>query len=320
MGSYIIRRLLLIPVVMFVISVLTFSLIRALPGDAAIARLGATGQQCETCMDRVRAELGLDKPKVQQYGIWLKDAIRLDFGFSTSTGQPVNDELPERLTNTLEVGILTIIFTLLIGIPVGAMSALHRGTWVDNALRLVSMLGLSVPNFWIATLIVSLPVIWWNQTWLTDWALHNWVRFSDDPLTHLLVLVLPALTLAIGGSAYVARILRSSMLEVLSSDHVRTARAKGLWERAVVIRHVMRNSMLTLLTVVGLQFGVVLGGSVIIETVFGIPGIGAWLVTAVSNRDYQIVQAIAIVFALWFLIITLTTDILYAWVDPRIRY
>lgn len=320
MGTYILRRLLLIPLVVFIISVLTFTLIRALPGDAAIARLGATGQQCETCMDRVRAELGLDKPKYEQYGIWLKDAVRLDFGLSTSTGQPVNDELPERLLNTLEVGIVTIVFTLLLGIPVGAFSAVRRGTWVDNGLRFLSMLGLSVPSFWVATLVVSLPVIWWNQTWVTDWVLHRWVKFDENIFTHLLVLVLPALTLAIGGSAYVARITRSSMLEVLSSDHVRTARAKGLKERAVVISHVMRNSMLTLLTVVGLQFGVVLGGSVIIETIFGIPGIGAWLVTAVSNRDYQIVQAIAIVFALWFLMITLVTDVLYAWVDPRIRY
>ena len=320
MRNYVFRRLLLIPAVVFVISVLTFSLIRALPGDAAIARLGASGQQCQSCMDQVRKELGLDKSKPEQYWIWLKGALQLDFGLSTSTSQPVSNELGERAWNTLQVGILTIAFTLLLGIPVGAISANRRGSWIDNTLRFVSILGLSLPAFWVATLVVSLPSIWWNQTWVTDWVLLRWVDFGDDPLKHLLVMVLPALTLAIGGSAYVARITRSSMLEVLTSDHVRTARAKGLWERAVILRHVMRNSMLTLLTVVGLQFGVVLGGSVIIETIFGIPGIGAWLVSAVSNRDYQIVQAISLVFALWFLAITLVTDIMYAWVDPRIRY
>lgn len=320
MRNYVLRRLLLIPAVVFVISVLTFTLIRALPGDAAIARLGASGQQCESCMDQVRKELGLDKSKPEQYWIWLKGAVQLDFGLSTSTSQPVSNELGERALNTLQVGLMTILFTLLIGIPVGAISAVRRGSWLDNVLRFSSILGLSVPGFWIATLVVSLPVIWWPEGWLTNWVLLRWVDFQEDPLQHILVMVLPALTLAIGGSAYVARITRSSMLEILTSDHVRTARAKGLWERAVIMRHVMRNSMLTLLTVVGLQFGVVLGGSVIIETIFGIPGIGAWLVSAVGNRDYQIVQAIALIFALWFLAITLLTDILYAWVDPRIRY
>ncbi len=320
MRAYVIRRLLLIPLVAFVISVMTFTMIRALPGDAAIARLGATGQQCETCMDKVRKELGLDKSKPEQYWIWLRDAVRLDFGLSTSTGQPVTKELGERVLNTFEVGLVTILFTLLLGIPIGAISAVRRGTMSDNILRFFSILGLSVPSFWIATLVISLPVIWWNGTWVTDWVLTHWVTFNDNPLDNIKALVLPALILAIGGSAYVARITRSSMIEAMSSDHVRTARAKGLHERAVVLSHVMRNSMLTLLTVIGIQFGAILGGSVIIETVFSIPGIGAWLVTAVGNRDYQIVQAIAVVFALWFLFITLVTDVMYAWVDPRIRY
>lgn len=320
MRTYLLRRLLLVPLIVFLVSVLTFTMIRALPGDAAIARLGASGQQCETCMARARAELGLDKSKPEQYWIWFKDAIRLDFGLSTSTNQPVNKELPQRLMNTLEIGLLAIIFTLLLGVPLGAISAVKRASWVDYVLRFASLLGLTIPGFWIATLVTSLPVLWWRDSWVTDWVLKQFVTFGNDPLGHIIVLLLPALILSVSGAGYVARITRSSMLEVLSSDHVRTARAKGLWERAVVFRHVMRNSMLTLLTVVGLQFGTVLGGSVIIETIFGVPGIGAWLVTAVGNRDYQIVQAITVVFAVWFLLITLATDVLYAWVDPRIRY
>ncbi len=315
MRNYVLRRLLLFPVLVFAVSVITFTLIRALPGDAAIARLGATGGQCDTCFDQVRKELGLDKSKPEQYWIWLKGAVQGDFGLSTSNRAQVTPELRARFSNTLQLGLLTIAFTLLLGIPIGIITAVRSGTWLDYFLRFFSILGLSVPNFWIGTLVIFMPVIWWGQTPLRDW-----VSLSQDPWNHFLILLLPALTLSIGGSAYVARITRSSMLETMSSDHVRTARAKGLWERAVIGRHVLRNSMLTLLTVIGLQFGVVLGGSVIIESIFTIPGLGAWIVTGVNNRDYQIVQAVAVVFAMWFLAITLITDIMYAWVDPRIRY
>jgi peptide/nickel transport system permease protein len=305
----------LFPLLLFLVSVITFSMIRLLPGDAAVARLGATGAQCDTCFEQVRKELGLDKSNVEQYWIWFKGAIRGDFGLSTSTGQPVSPELRQRFSNTLQLGLLTIFFTLLVGVPIGIISAIKAGSFTDYGLRFGSILGLSIPNFWIATLVIFLPVIWW------DWSpLRDYVSWAEDPWGHFMILLLPSLILAISGAAYIARITRSSMIETLSSDHVRTARAKGLWERAVVGRHVLRNSMLTLLTVVGLQFGVVLGGSVIIETIFSIPGMGAWLVTAVSNRDYQIVQAVAVVFAIWFLTITLITDVLYAWVDPRIRY
>lgn len=305
----------LFPVIVFAVSVITFSLIRLLPGDAAIARLGATGAQCDTCFDQVRKELGLDKSKPEQYWIWFKGAIRGDFGLSTSYRSEVTPELRQRFWNTLQLGIVTIFFTLAIGIPIGAVSAVKAGSPIDYLLRFFSILGLSVPSFWIGTLVVFMPVIWWGWTPVKDW-----VSLTDDPLKHVSLLLLPALVLSISGAAYVARITRSAMLETLSSDHVRTARAKGLWERVVVFRHVFRNSMLTLLTVVGLQFGVVLGGSVIIESIFSVPGIGAWVVLAVNNRDYQVVQAVATVFAVWFLAITLLTDILYAWVDPRIRY
>jgi peptide/nickel transport system permease protein len=315
MRTYILRRLLLFPVILFAVSVITFSLIRLLPGDAADAKLGAAGAQCASCQERVREEFGLDKSKAEQYWIWFQDAIRLDFGLSTYTSQDVSPELRTRFSNTLQLGLLTIFLTIIVGVPVGIISAVQNGGAWDYVLRFFTILGLSVPSFWIATLVIFMPVIWWGWSPLQDY-----VTFQEDPWQHFLILLLPAAILAISGAAYVARIVRSSMIETLSSDHVRTARAKGLWERAVVVRHVLRNSMLTLLTVIGLQLGVVLGGSVIIETIFTIPGMGAWLVTAVSNRDYQVVQAVAVVFALWFLTITLLTDIMYAWVDPRIRY
>lgn len=314
MRTYILRRLLIFPVILFAISLITFSLIRFLPGDAANARLGASGSQCDTCAEQVRKELNLDKSKPEQYLIWFKDAIRGDFGLSTYTSERVTPELRMRLGNTLQLGIATILLTVLIGLPIGVLSAIKAGSWLDYFLRFFSIIGLSVPNFWIGTLVIFMPVIWWGVTPVSDWV--GW----DQPLEHLRLLLLPALVTAIGGAAYVSRITRSSMLEAMSSDHVRTARAKGLKERSVILAHVLRNSLLTLLTIVGLQFGIVLGGSVVIETIFSIPGLGAWIVTAVSNRDYQIIQATAVIFALWFLTITLLTDVLYAWVDPRIRY
>ncbi|MFN0093223.1 MAG: ABC transporter permease [Dehalococcoidia bacterium] len=314
MRNYVLRRVMLFPFLVFAVSVITFFMIRALPGDAAVARLGAAGAQCDSCFDQVRRELGLDKSKPEQYWIWFRDAIRGDFGLSTSTRQDVSPELRDRVWNTLQVGILTIFFTLIIGIPIGIISAVRAGKPIDYALRFLAILGLSIPSFWVATLVIFMPVIWWGWTPLDDFV--GW----GDPIKHLRLLALPALILSIGGAAYIARFTRSAMLETMSSDFVRTARAKGLWERVVIFRHVLRNSMLTLLTVVGLQFAAVLGGSVVLETIFGIPGMGAWLVFAVSNRDYQIVQGVTVVFAIWFVAITLVTDVLYAWVDPRIRY
>jgi peptide/nickel transport system permease protein len=314
MRTYILRRVLLFPFIVLAVSMITFFLIRALPGDAAVARLGAAGAQCDSCFDQVRRELGLDKSKPEQYWIWFRDAVRGDFGLSTATRQDVSPELRERVWNTFQLGMFTICFTLLIGVPIGIISAVKAGKPIDYVLRFLSILGLSVPSFWIATLVIFMPLIWWGWS-----PLENFVGWGD-PLMHIRLLALPALILSIGGSAYVARITRSAMMETLSSDFVRTARAKGLWERVVVLRHALRNSMLTLLTVVGLQFATVLGGSVVVETIFGIPGMGAWLVFAVSNRDYQIVQGVTVIFAIWFVGITLLTDVLYAWVDPRIRY
>ena len=315
MRNYVIRRLLAFPLILFAISVITFSLVRLLPGDAAVARLGATGAQCDECFEQVRRELGLDKSNIEQYWMWASSAIRGDFGLSTSTRQPVSPELRSRFMNTFRLGVFTIVLTVVIGVPLGVVAGVKHGTVTDYVARCIRSWGLSVRCCWIARLVRFMPLSWWGWTPLRDF-----VSFRQDPVDHMRLLFLPALVLAIAGAAYVARITRSSMLETLTSDHVRTARAKGLHERVVVTRHVFRNSMLTLLTVIGLQFGIVLGGSVIIESIFTLPGMGAWLVMAVNNRDYQIVQAVAVVFAFWFLTITLITDILYAWVDPRIRY
>jgi len=315
MRNYIIRRLAFFPIILLGVSILSFTLVRALPGDASTIRLGASGSACEECKRTVIKELGLDKSKPEQYILWLKGAVRGDFGLSTSTRREISPELRDRWFTTLQLGVLTIALTLLIGIPVGAVSAVKSGSILDYSARFFSILGLSVPGFWLGTLVVYMPAYWWGVT-----PVRNWATLTGDPVSHFGLLILPSVVLAISSSAYVARIVRSSMIEVLYSDHVRTARAKGLRERSVILSHVFRNSLLTLLTVVGLQFGLILGGSIVIETVFTIPGMGSMAMSAVLNRDYPAVQAVTVTIAASFMLITLLVDLAYAWVDPRIRY
>jgi peptide/nickel transport system permease protein len=315
MRAYIIRRLAIFPIFLFVVSVVTFLVIRALPGDAALVNLGIGNAGCLECQEKVRADLGLDKPLPEQYWIWLQDAVTGDFGNSTVHKRPIAPEVADRLLNTLEITIAAVIFTVLLGVPLGAISAIRSGGVVDYAARSVAILGLSIPNFWIATLVVILPAVWWGWT-----PAGEWLDWSDSILGHLRVVALPALVLAISSAAYVARITRSSILEIMRTDYVRTARSKGLGEQVVIGRHVFRNSLVTLLTIIGLQAGVLLGGAVVVESVFGVPGLGLMAQQAVIARDFQTLQALTILFALWFITVQLLVDIAYAWVDPRIRF
>ncbi len=315
MRAYIIRRLLLVPVTLFIISIIVFVFMRAVPGDAAVAKCGAAGSFDEKCFEAIREELGLNRSRFEQYTLWISDIVlRGDFGFSPLQRKHINDEIGPRLWNTAQVGLLSIVFTLFIGIPVGAVSAIRSGRLSDYVLRFLAVLGLSVPNFWVASLVIIFPAVWWGTRVAPDWV--GW----EDPWTHLQIVAIPAFLLALTGGATLARIVRSSMLEVLRSDYVRTARAKGLRENAVVARHVFRTSMIPLFTLIGIQLGLVLGGSVIMEQIFNIPGMGLWIISAAGQRDFIVIQGAAIFFAAWFLLITLVIDIAYAWVDPRIRY
>lgn len=315
MSGYIIRRVLLIPITLFIITIIVFVFMRAIPGDAGLVKCGAAGSFDEACFEQVRKELGLDKGYVEQYTLWLSDIlVRGDFGFSPISREHINSEIGPRVWNTAQVGLFSIAFTLLIGIPVGAISAIRAGRPIDYLLRFFAVLGLSVPNFWLATLIIIFPAVWWGTRVAPDWV--GW----EDPWTHLQIIVVPAFLLALAGGATLARIVRSSMLEVFRSDYVRTSRAKGLREFAVVSRHVFRPSMIALFTIIGLQFSLVLGGSVIMESIFNIPGMGLWVIGAVAGRDFIVIQGVVVFFAAWFLVITLLVDVAYAWVDPRIRY
>jgi peptide/nickel transport system permease protein len=315
MGAYILRRLIVFPVFLLVVSIATFLIMRGLPGDAALVNLGFNTSNCDDCRAQVRQSLGLDKPLPEQYWIWISHAVRWDFGNSTNNRRPIAPEIQSRLPNSIELVVLTVIVSAIIGVSLGTISAVTRGSPTDLFARVISVLGLSVPQFWIGTLVVLLPAIWWGWT-----PAGKWVRLGTDPLANLKIVALPVIVLALGSAAYVARFVRSAMIEALASDYVRTARAKGLPRRAVVFSHAFRNCLLTVLTVIGLQAGTLLGGTLVVESIFGIPGFGRLAVEAITARDYQTMQAVMVLFALWFILVQLLVDIAYAWINPRIRY
>ncbi len=316
MQAYIARRLIVVPFMLFGMSLLLFWLLFLRPGNAALTGFGLVSpDQNAKAIASLEEEFGLDRPFFVQYGNWAWGAIRGDFGISLKNRRPVTPEIRSRLPVTAELGLLTVLLTAVIGIPVGIISAIRPGTFLDGFLRIMTISGISVPNFWVATLVITLPAIWW--AWTPLW---EYVRLEDDPLNNLKIVIWPAVTLAIATAAYVARIVRSSMLETLYSDYVRTARAKGLRERAVVLRHVFRSSMIAVITVIGIQLGAVLGGSVIAEQIFGIPGLGLLVFESVVSIDYTVALAAIMVFAFMFTIVNLAVDLTYTFIDPRIRY
>lgn len=318
MWSYVVRRLVAVPFMLLGMSLLLFWLLYLRPGNAALSNFGLVSpDQNKDSVANLEKDLGLDRPAAVQYLDWVSHAARGDLGTSLKTRRSISGQIGERLPNTLEIALLTIVLTALIGIPVGILSAVKTGTPVDHFLRIVTIAGISIPSFWLGTLLLILPVIWWGWT-----PLHNggYVTLRDDPLANLSIIVWPSLVLAVSSAAYVGRIVRSSMLETLYSDFVRTARAKGLDERVVIIRHVFRSSLVTVLTVFGLQLGTVFGGSIVAEQLFAIPGIGLLTYEAVFNVDYTMVLGVTMVFALMFVMVNLLVDILYTVVDPRIRY
>ncbi len=327
MRTYIIRRLLLFPLMLFGASLMAFALLRALPGDAVGERLGPSNYACEECRRSIERDLGLDRPAFwdpgrplslfnSQYSHWLGNVFRGNFGVSiTRSGANITGELLRRAAVSLELAVVAMIMTAIIGVPVGLVAAVWARRLPDYVARTVSILGLSIPNFWLATLVVFMPVVWWGVN-LTP----RFRAWDEDLVSHYRGLLIPALVIAFGASAVVARYVRSSMFEVLTSDYVRTARAKGLREWVVVSRHAFRSALIPVITVIGLQFGLLLGGAIVIENIFGIPGLGSWAADAVAQRDYQVLLAITMVTATAFLTVTLVLDIAYAWVDPRIRY
>jgi peptide/nickel transport system permease protein len=317
MVTYIVRRILLmIPTLLGAVT-LIFLLMRLLPGDVALYILGS-GESSEVnkqALQQIREDLGLDQPLLVQYGQWLWGAVRLDFGNSYWTRQPVTEELKRRYPITANLAVMSLLLGTLIAIPIGVLSAVRQDTLADYAARIFVISGLSLPNFWLAILIILALVHYFR--WLPP---LDYAPFWADPWQNLKQLAFPALATGYRLSAIGARMTRSSILEVLRDDYVRTARAKGLREYVIVLKHALRNALLPVITIIGLELLTLFGGLVVIETVFTIPGIGRYLVDAITHRDYPSVQALVFMFALLVVTVNLLVDIVYGFLDPRIRY
>lgn len=315
MGGYILKRLVLAIPVLLGITVVVFLLVRLIPGDVIDLMLGTEGSLRPEIRQQLRETLGLDRPLYLQYLTWLGDILRGDLGRSLRTGQPIVENLAGKLPITLELAILSILMSMLIAIPLGIISALRRNSLADFFVRLVGTVGLSLPNFWLATMLILIASRYFHWG-----ASLVYVSPVDDLGENLKQMMLPSIALALGLTAVVMRMTRSSMLEVLSQDYVRTARAKGVRERWVVYRHALRNALMPVITVIGIQTGHLLGGAVIVEQIFGLPGLGWFLLNGIYQRDYPAVQAGVLILAAIFVLTNLIVDLLYAYLDPRIQY
>ena len=312
MFAYVGRRVALMVPVLLLVSVVVFILIRAIPGDAVTLMAQDTGAQNAADL---RAKLGLDKPVPVQYAIWLGNALRGDLGASFTSNDSVTTQIMRALPVTAELALLSLVIAILIGVPLGIISSIAQNTPLDYITRVFSITGLSIPAFWLGTLLIMLPAIWFRYLPPT-----NYTPFFENPLENLRQMILPALALGYNLSAITMRLMRSQALEVLRHDYVRTARAKGLREGAVVLRHVIRNALLPVITVLGTQAGLLLGGTVILEQIFLLPGLGRVTLFSISLRDYPQIQGNIMVIVLMVVVINLLIDLSYAWLDPRIRY
>lgn len=319
MRKYIARRLLLFIPTLLGASILIFVLMRLVPGDIAEILVYQTGTESSAVQQKqiqqIREELGLNRPVVVQYLAWLGNALRGDFGYSYTQRRPVTDILKERFPRSMELAFLTIVVAIIWAIPLGVFSAVRQNSWADYLVRVVSISGLSLPIFFTGVLILYGLVRFFRYLPPLEF-----VAFVDDPAENLKQLIWPTLAQAYYISAPITRLTRSQMLEVVRHDYVRTARAKGLAERTVVYRHALSNSLLPVITFIGWWGGRLLGGIVIMEIIFSVPGMGTALVQAVSYRDYPTVQAFIFVMAVVYLTINLLVDLMYGWLDPRIRY
>lgn len=317
MLMYIQRRLLLIVPTLLVVSLITFSLMRIMPGDPAITRLAETEAAASgdaRSIERVRAELGLDKPLPVQYIDWLGRVLRLDFGRGFVSGRPVIEQLGPEIPVTLELAFLSSLLAIIVSLPLGIISALRQNHLLDYVARITAVVGLAIPHFWLGMLLILFLVLFFN------WAPVEYVPIWQDPWLNLRHMLIPAGVLAFGYAAMLSRLTRSSMLEVLRQDYIRTADAKGLKSRTVVVYHALPNALIPVVTVMGLHFAHLIGGSVIMEMIFVLPGVGLHLLRAVNIQDYNTVQSIVFLLAVGVVLVNLLVDILYAVIDPRIRY
>ncbi|MBF8287640.1 MAG: Peptide ABC transporter permease [Candidatus Rokubacteria bacterium] len=316
MRTYLAKRLLLIVPTLLGVASLVFVIMRVIPGDVALLILGGdSGQIDRAQLAAMHRQLGLDQPLLVQFGTWLWGVVRFDFGTSLWTGRPVVEELLIRLPLSLELAFLATGVSVLIAIPLGMLAAARQDTWVDYVVRVVSIGGLAIPSFWVGILVILFLVIYFGWGPPLEFT-PPWV----DPWANFQQMVWPVITVGYRYAAVTTRMTRSTVLEVLREDYIRTAWAKGLAERVIVIRHALKNAMLPVITLIGTEFAFLIGGLVVTETVFTLNGVGRFVVDAVAHRDYPVVQALVFVIAFGFVIVNLLIDLTYAWFDPRIRY
>jgi peptide/nickel transport system permease protein len=319
MGNYLVKRSLALFPVLLGLSIIVFLIMRALPGDVAMIILSGGGEQgsagSKEALDNLRVQLGLNQPLYVQYFGWIGGLLKFDAGNSLWSGRPVFEEIGQRLPLTLELSLLSLAISMLIALPLGIVSAARQNSFVDYLFRIISVSGLAVPTFWAGTLVILFLSISFN------WAPPlGYVDFFNDPVRNVQQLIWPAVILGYANASVLSRMIRSSMLEVLREDYVRTASAKGLAPRHILVVHVLRNSLLPVLTIAAIELGHLLGGTVVMETIFTLPGIGRFLIDSIFHRDYPVVQTIVLMMGVAYVVLNLAVDILYGILDPRIRY
>ena len=313
MGQLILRRVVATVPVLFLVTLGVFLLIHLVPGDPIEAMMGES--QDEAAKQALREELGFDKPLIVQYATWGGHLLQGDLGRSVRTRAPVLEDVGRRIRPSLELAVFAMLISLTISIPMGILSATHKNTPIDSLGTSFALFGICMPNFVLALLLIFVFGV--RLRWLP---IASFVDPFDDPINGIRSLALPAITLGLALAAVITRTLRSSLLETLTEDYVRTARAKGLMESAIIRSHALKNALIPVITVLGLQFGTLIGGAVITEYVFALPGVGRLVVDAVFARDYPLVQGVVLLVALGFIASNLLVDVAYGWLDPRIRY
>ena len=313
MRQYVLKRLFLVVPTLLLVSAIVFSLSRLIPGDVVVLMFEEKAYAED--LEALRAKLGLNRPIYIQYVIWLGQLVQGDLGESLWTKRPVLEELTRRLPVSAELGAMAIVFGLCIALPIGVLAAIRQDTMKDYAARSLAIIGLSMPGFWKATVIIVFSSIWFG------WAPPlQFTPFTQSPWQHMSQFLLPAILLAIGSSAGIMRLTRALMLEVLRQDYIRTAWSKGMRERRVVVKHALKNAVIPVVTIIGIEVGQVAGGTVVFETIFGLPGMGRFLLDAMNQRDYPVVQGVILLVATIIVFVNLLVDMTYAYLDPRIRY
>lgn len=322
MHQYILKRLLLMIPTLLGAALLVFVLMRLIPGDVCVLRMvGGSGYVDPKAIDLCRTELGLDRPYVVQFLDFIWGFIRFDFGKSMWTGQPIVEEIGLRFELSLQIAIMATITAILLAIPLGTISAVKQNTWIDYAVRGFSIAGIAMPSFWLGILIILGLLISTKAVFGSPWMPPiKYVPIWVDPLYNLSMTIFPALATGYRYSAVATRMTRSALLEVLREDYVRTARAKGLVQRLIIRRHALRNALLPVVTIIGIEFAFLMGGLVVTEQVFNLNGVGRLFVQAVQNQDYTLTQALVMLTVTIFVVTNLIVDLAYAWLDPRIRY